>query len=262
VSTVSPEVMENYADPAFLGSYLYTDWGDVVLPETDPDARLARAEPAFAGSFARTLADLVTQWWHPAEPPARVFDVGGGTGRFLYEMARRGFGHEERVLSEPADMFNVWARRLLCGESFDGRLPSPPRQSERPAFRQVSPADLPKPDDRATVYSEPAEDVPRPAGHFDLVTLLNVVDRVPDPRKVVAAAARMLRPGGLFVISSPLAFTSKYTDEVHWISDVHELIAPEEWSVVGQHEGVPYEFLEYDRQFVRFYSQVVAATKR
>ncbi|MET7468315.1 methyltransferase domain-containing protein [Micromonospora sp. NPDC005686] len=262
MSTVSPKVMENYASQAFLGSYLYTDWGDVVLPEALPDRRLARAEPPVAGRFARATADLVAQWWPSAEPPARVFDVGGGTGRFLYEMARRGFGDEERVLSEPADMFNVWARRLLCGEPFDGWFPMPPRDSERPEFRQVDAADIPKPDDKATVYPVPAEQVPRPAGHFDLVSVLNVVDRVPDPRQVVSAAAGLLRPGGLLVLSSPLAFESQYTDEANWVSDLHELVDADEWSEVGQHEGVPYEFLYYDRHLTRYYSQVLAVTKR
>lgn len=262
MTTVSPKVMENYADPVFLGSLVYTDWGDVVLREADPDLTLARAEATFAGAFARTTADLVKQWWPDAEPPKRVCDVGGGTGRFLYEMARHGFGSEERVLAEPAEKFAVWARRLLCGEPFDGWLPMPPRDSERPEFRQVDAADLPKPDERVTVFQLPAEELPRPAGHFDLVTLLNVVDRVPDPRHVVSAAAQLLRQGGLLVITSPLAFTPEYTEEAKWVRDVHELLPTEEWAVVGEHAGVPYEFLYYDRHITRYLSQVVAATKR
>lgn len=262
VSTVSPKVMENYSSQAFLGSYLHTDWGDVVRTEADPGATLARAEPSIAGNFARATADLLTRWWQPAEPPARICDVGGGTGRFLYEMAKRGFGDEERVLSEPADMFSVWARRLLCGEPFDGWFPTPPRDSERPEFRRVDTADLPKPDERVIVFPVPAEQVPRPPGHFDLVSVLNVVDRVPDPRQVVSAAAHLLRPGGLLLISSPLAFAPEYTDAEHWVSDLHELVPADEWSIVGEHDGVPYEFLYYDRNSTRYYSQVIAATKR
>ena len=78
----------------------------------------------------------------------------------------------------------------------------------------------------------------------------------------MSAATRLLRPGGMLVLSSPLAFESQYTPEANWVSDLHELVDTDGWSVVGEHEGVPYEFLYYDRHLTRYYSQVLAVTKR
>jgi SAM-dependent methyltransferase len=45
-------------------------------------------------------------------------------------------------------------------------------------------------------------DLALPAGDFDVVTLLNVFEHLPDPRRVVAALERIVRPGGHVVIET------------------------------------------------------------
>lgn len=42
-----------------------------------------------------------------------------------------------------------------------------------------------------------------PAGSFDVITMLDVLEHVPDPRALLAGAFRALRPGGLLVAQSP-----------------------------------------------------------
>lgn len=42
----------------------------------------------------------------------------------------------------------------------------------------------------------------RQAGHFELVTCLELIEHVPDPQSLVAACARLLKPGGVLVMST------------------------------------------------------------
>ena len=41
-----------------------------------------------------------------------------------------------------------------------------------------------------------------PSGHFDLITLWDVIEHVPDPLEVLTEAARLLRPGGHVVLTT------------------------------------------------------------
>lgn len=47
---------------------------------------------------------------------------------------------------------------------------------------------------------------------FDVISLLNVIDRAPRPRSLLTAVVRRLPPGGLLVLSTPLPFAPFYYD--------------------------------------------------
>jgi hypothetical protein len=75
-----------------LATFLHAEWADLLFPDPPADP--------LSGRFYRTVADLVAEW--PASGAARACDVGGGAGRFLLELSRRGIGHAQLVLTEPA----------------------------------------------------------------------------------------------------------------------------------------------------------------
>src|SRR6266700_3965858 len=56
---------------------------------------------------------------------------------------------------------------------------------------------------RAVVADITDTPLPFPSGHFDCVTCLDVIEHVPDPRPLLSEAARLLRPGGTFLLTTP-----------------------------------------------------------
>jgi MPBQ/MSBQ methyltransferase len=120
---------------------------------------------------AQVLLDYVVT----RRPDARrVLDVGSGYGSFV--LLGRASGIDARGV-DLADFELRVARRRLA--------------RERPT------------DDPDEVYVHgSALDLPFESGSFDVVTLWNVLEHVPDHRRALVEAARVLRPGGgLFVIA-------------------------------------------------------------
>jgi 2-polyprenyl-6-hydroxyphenyl methylase/3-demethylubiquinone-9 3-methyltransferase len=144
---------------------------------------------------------LASRWWDPQGPQrplhelnparlgyvrqrlplkgARVLDVGCGAGLLSEAMARE--GAQVTALDLSPQLIDVARLHLLeSGLDVDYRLES----VESLADTQ--------------------------AGAFDAVTCMEMLEHVPDPAAVVAACARLLRPGGQLFVSTlnrtPLAF--------------------------------------------------------
>ncbi len=106
--------------------------------------------------------------------PRRALDVGCGDGRFLAALKKRGFT-VEGLETDPvaADM----ARRRAG----------------------------------AVIHERPVETSDLTPESFDLVTLLHVLEHVPDPRETLAAVRRVLRPGGALLLALPNAASVEAT---------------------------------------------------
>lgn len=96
----------------------------------------------------------------------RVLDVGCATGNFLNAMRDRGW---QTFGVEPNPYAANYARERLGLDIFRGEL----------------------------------EQASYDTGFFDLVTLWDVLEHVPDPRATLEEVARVLRPGGALVLTLP-----------------------------------------------------------
>lgn len=99
-------------------------------------------------------------------PPGQLLDIGTGAGVFLAVMRRRG-----------------WQVAGL----------EPHRESAR-GLREVHGFD---------VREGTLEEAPEDWGPFDVVTMLDVIEHLPDPAAALAQAGRLLRPGGVLVLTTP-----------------------------------------------------------
>ena len=264
---------DRYASLEYQGIYLRNEWGDVLFPDLRPGGAQAspQADPLTPDEligdgrpgrfYQRTAAITATGAAGLGITARRVCDVGGSTGRLLHDLAKRLPGAQELVLAEPSAAFCTWARRLLLGEDFDRWVPMP-GPILRPGHRRAEPTALPTPIPQALIYQVTASDIPRPAGYFDVVTCTNVLDRVDDPAAFTGELTRLLRPGGLLVIASPMHFDEHYTSRDKWIGDVHDVLDPACWRVDDREIDVRYEVWQTRRRIISYLSQVVGAVKR
>jgi 2-polyprenyl-3-methyl-5-hydroxy-6-metoxy-1,4-benzoquinol methylase len=101
------------------------------------------------------------------QPGGKLLDVGCGTGIFLAEAQRA--GHWELTGVEPSLAASQYVQNELNIPVFNGRF----------------------------------ADAGLPAGHFDVITLWNVLEHLDHPVGDLRRAADLLRPGGWLVFSIP-----------------------------------------------------------
>lgn len=69
----------------------------------------------------------------------------------------------------------------------------------------------------AEFYVASCYDLPFPDGYFDAVISSEVIEHVQEPQKLLNEANRVLKPGGIALISTPVRFTERPMDKMHVI---------------------------------------------
>ena len=151
-----------------LLSYRAENWKGIQNPEMQVQIAEAMLRPD-----AETVLSEVAQFW-PIPPGARILDVGSGAGGFVVGCRHLGY-----------QAFGVEPDRIGAG----ARL-----TSIQIAARRLS----------SNVFtSAVGEALPFSDDVFDLVTLNQVVEHVPDQLAVLREALRVLRPGGALYVACP-----------------------------------------------------------
>lgn len=135
--------------------------------EGSEDRELARRLDTYNRRLARRADTAVRSRAIGKKTHARkVLDVGCGDGRFLAAMAVRGW----RCEGMETDAVAAELARHRTG---------------------------------ATVHETPLESLSGDESSYDLVSLLHVLEHVPDPRVTLEAARRVLKPGGTLLLALP-----------------------------------------------------------
>jgi 2-polyprenyl-3-methyl-5-hydroxy-6-metoxy-1,4-benzoquinol methylase len=120
----------------------------------------------FYGTRARAVLDALA-----AQEGEEILEVGCGSGWYTRELARLG-----------------------AGVTATDYAPSPLAQAQRNVGPLASEVDFRLEDAQALSF---------PDEGFDKVLMSEVVEHLPAPKRAIAEAARVLRPGGLLVVSTP-----------------------------------------------------------
>jgi SAM-dependent methyltransferase len=151
-----------------LLAYRSENWRGIQTPKTQVEIVEAMLQPE-----AETVLSQVAQF-HSIPSRALVLDVGSGAGGFVAGCLQLGY----RAFGVEPDRIGAGARLT----------------SIQIAARRVS----------SNVFlSALGEALPFPDRVFDLVTLNQVVEHVPDQLDVLREAGRVLRPGGALYVACP-----------------------------------------------------------
>ena len=232
-----------------------------------PIAAMHPARPSFFCEVAALTAETIRANSGSARS---VGDVGGGAGRFLFEISKLFGGLEKKVLIEPSRRLADVAGRFLNETEVEIELPAvtairsasqngSPRNVLPCKVRAVTPRHI---DSRQTeICCTTLEEFPGQDEQFDLLACLNVMDRHPSPPKLISGLRSHLQTGGFLVLASPFEFIPELMpDEGDVISDMDEILAPGEWVTLAK-KNVNYEVRPFERKLVRYCVQVVVARK-
>jgi SAM-dependent methyltransferase len=126
--------------------------------------RLGKTYWWLAGKY-RIIADVVRRRFKPGRPAARVLDLGCGPGNLLDFLSPYG--------STYGSDFSADALRFCAGRGF------------------------------ARLFRADFHFLPVRADSFDLVTCIDVLEHLEDDRRAIGELHRILRPGGMLVVSVP-----------------------------------------------------------
>jgi 2-polyprenyl-3-methyl-5-hydroxy-6-metoxy-1,4-benzoquinol methylase len=152
-----------YLDPQPAPEALERLYAHGYYHSDDPLARGYARYTAEAENWRATFRDRLR---HLPPPPARLLDVGAAVGFFVEQARAAGY---EATGVEPSTWASGYAREQLGQPVETGTL-------------------------EARAY---------PEASFDVVTLWEVIEHVPDPRAFLQEIARVLAPGGTLALSTP-----------------------------------------------------------
>jgi SAM-dependent methyltransferase len=252
----------DYESPARIATYLEMEWSDWLLFSSAAEAAGLQPRPP-SGPVIPTFYSEVVQFAanHVTSEKERVkvCDMGGATGRLLYEWLRRFPSVAEAVLVEPSEAFIDWSKKLLLSsESFEfvptvNLYNSPDSRKPKrrpPAVSSFSATKL-------LIHRADSHSAPLPDAYFDIVTCLNVADRVPKPRELIRDLRRILTRDGALVLASPMDWRhNDTTPKEEWFNSLRELLPESEWDVFATTD-IEYAVRLTNRQAIHYLSQVV-----
>jgi len=153
----------------------------------------------------RRFDDLGAQWWDPAGPMAPLHRINPVRIAWLRDAIAAHFGHTPRGDDGPLeglDLLDIGCGAGLLSEPLSrlgarvtGLDPAPTSISIARAHAEATGAP-------AAYRCGAVEDLAREAEKFDVVLAMEVVEHVNDMPAFVAAAASLVKPGGMMALST------------------------------------------------------------
>ena len=207
-----------------LGSYyanLHRDW---CWGEAENEASYRLLDQALGGSA-----------------PGRTLLLGVGAGRLAYDLHQRR-RPQTLIAADLNPLFLLAARRLLAGEPIElYEFPVAPRDIDSHAVLRKLQAPEPAAAGLHLVFAD-ATDGPFAAGGFETVITPWLIDIVDEDLAIFARRINTwLRPGGRWVNTGSLSFSSVDPARRYALEEVLEVVAAAGFSVEMQREdAVPY----------------------
>ena len=141
---------------------------------------------------------------------ARALDLGCAVGRSTFELARH---CTESIGIDLSDSFINAAIELQHNGKIDYSF------IIEGEFDQAAVAKVPSEIDRSRVSFEQGDAMflRNGLGRFNIVLMINLIDRLPCPKKCLEQLASLICTGGQLIIASPCTWLEDYTPKTEWL---------------------------------------------
>ncbi|MEO7932395.1 MAG: putative 4-mercaptohistidine N1-methyltransferase [Chthoniobacterales bacterium] len=201
--------MNPYETDKLLAEYLLFHYAspEQVIPPGVP-------EMAFSADFA---VRSVSQTLQPdlLSKPARALDLGCAVGRSSFELAR----HCEEVIGVDFSQRFIAAARAVKESGFaefnrceEGHLAT--------ALRNFLPSEIKR--HRVQFETGDAMHLRPGLGEFDVVHAANLIDRLPEPLRLLRQLPALVKPGGQLILTSPYTWLEEYTPQANWLGGFYQ----------------------------------------
>ncbi len=252
-----------------VSSYGWDGWADL-----DPQEPAAADDAPRPGAARRCLARLAELGG--AVTAGRVLDLGCGAGRTSFDLAAQHPGALVLGLDLSPGLL-----RLAHG-ALAGRIAYPRRRIGVVFDHRVF-AVTPAGAERVDFWACDAQALPVAPGAADLAVALNLLDCVPEPRRLLAGLAAAVRPGGAIWLACPYDWSTRATPMQTWIGGhsqraahagaaepfLHALLTegahPQSvagLAVVGESPSFPWQTRLHDRASVLYRTHLLALARR
>jgi SAM-dependent methyltransferase len=170
-----------------------------------------------------------------------VLDLGCALGRMSFEVAKH--TQETVVGIDTSQEFITACHQIGANQHEDIAYPVPPQAN-------------------VSFLSADAQDLPFADSAFQCVLCLNLIDRVPHPKRVIEEITRVLSPTGLLLISDPYDWEEEHTAPAEWIANMCGLFSPAHWEIILEKDRVPFTLLVYDRKISTYANHTLLLRKR
>ena len=141
---------------------------------------------------------------------ARALDLGCAVGRSTFELARH---CDESIGIDLSDGFINAAKQLQKTGKIDYSF------IIEGEIGQSATAKIPNEIDRSRVSFEQGDAMflRKGLGVFNVVSMINLIDRLPCPKKCLEQLSSLICPGGQLIIASPCTWLEDYTPKTEWL---------------------------------------------
>ncbi|MEM6161458.1 5-histidylcysteine sulfoxide synthase [Erwinia sp. P6884] len=226
--------------------------------------------PSYFGTqnYAKTLVDIACGM---TTERGRALDIGCATGRASFELARH---FDEVVGMDYSARFIDVALQLTRGEDFRYVTQE---EGDLVEYHQVRLKEfdlLPAQASRIQFLQGDACNLKPQPERYDLVLASNLIDRLRLPERFLRDVTKMLRPGGILLLSSPYTWLEEYTPKENWLGGIREngealttyqalqRLLSAEFEEAAPPQDVPFVIRETARKFQHTVAQLTVWRKR
>ena len=240
--TASQDPDGKYQEQMFVNMFVLRQYGSWVRTDiAAPDYRQTLDIRGGAENFYQTLLAVI----HPyVSGVDMIADVGCGTGRLAGELGKIsrqakviGFDYSPAMVSRAAQIIQSPQGEDVVFPIRTSKLHSVSAFIEGWGL-----------DNCAFIVAD-GQFLPLQKSVADVVTCTNVFHRVASPATLLSSISRILKPGGVFLVSNSYDWKEEFTPRERWFDCFDSLINPSEWRKLAEVDGIIYVTPTYNRKF-------------